>query len=166
MGQSRRRPRTPCSPPPYGCQIGAKPPSWSRHVPVSPSTQHGFLFDALLAIAGDSALKLVADAAMSPTRPLQDEATRVLGDWPTRDAAPVLLSIADGAHPYRVRALRGYLRIVRQFDFSDAKRVEMVGKALPLADRDPERLLALAILEKHPSKSSLKLCSSSLTLVC
>ena len=106
----------------------------------------------------------MTDAALSPTQSLQDEATRVLGDWPTRDAAPVLLSIADGAHPYRVRALRGYLRIVRQFDFSDAKRVEMVGKALPLADRDPERLLALAILEKHPSKSSLKLAQQQLDI--
>jgi HEAT repeat protein len=130
----------------------------------SPSAQHVFLFDALLAIAGDRALELVTDAALSPTQSLQDEATRVLGDWPTRDAAPVLLSIADGAHPYRVRALRGYLRIVRQFDFSDAKRVEMVGKALPLADRDPERLLALAILEKHPSRSSLKLAQQQLDI--
>lgn len=134
----------------------------ASHVEDAPAAHLGFLFDALGAIGGPRALELVADAADSPKRQFQNEATRVLGGWPTADAAPALLSVASKPHPYRVRALRGYLRVTRQFDFSSAKRVEMVGQAIPLADRTEERQLALAILERHPSAASLKLAQTLL----
>ena len=123
---------------------------------------YGFLFDALLAIGGEQALLKVAKAANSPARQIQNEATRVLGSWPTSDAAPVALRVASGEHPYRVRALRGYLRIVRQFNFSEEERVEMIGKALAVAGRDEERQLAVSILEKYPCLASLKLAEGQL----
>jgi len=126
------------------------------------SAQHGFLCDALRAVGGERALEVVADAAQSPTRQLQNEATRVLGSWPTSDVAPVLLSIAQSEHPYRVRSLRGYLRVARQLNFSDADRIAMVGKALEVADRDEERLLAISILQRYPSPPSLGLAQQQL----
>ena len=46
----------------------------------------------------------------------------LLGEWMTVDAAPVLLDLAKTApeEKYQIRALRGYIRLARQF--ADARR--------------------------------------------
>lgn len=127
-----------------------------------PTDQRSLLLEAMAAIGGKRALSFVTDAANSDDRQLQDAGTRVLGSWSTPDAAPALLQIADSDHPDHVRSLRGYLRIARQLNFSDAERVEMVRKVLGVAERDDERLLALTILERVPTKLSLELAVSQL----
>lgn len=124
--------------------------------------QYAYLCDALRSVGGGRSLEIVAEAAQSSNRELQNQATRVLGSWPTSDAAPVLFTIAQKDHPYRVRALRGYLRIARQLRFSDADRVKMVGQALEIATRDEERLLAISILTRYPSVTSLQLVEAQL----
>jgi hypothetical protein len=75
----------------------------------------------------------------------------------TIDAAPALLELAtdpDNAK-YQVRALRGYLRIARQFTMTDAQRAEMCRKALAAAARPQERRLILEVLERYPSVETL-----------
>ena len=59
----------------------------------------------------------------------------------TVDAAPVLLDLAKTApdNKYKIRALRGYIRLVRQFTVPDAQRVEMCRAALDAAERDAEK---------------------------
>lgn len=113
-----------------------------------PSDQKGVLFDAMAAIGGEQALSFVTGAANSADRQLQDNATRVLGSWSTPDAAPALLQIARTEHPYRIRALRGYLRIARQLKMSDQQRIEMARAALDIAERPQERELAVEVLER------------------
>ena len=55
---------------------------------------------------------------------LQDTATKTLGKWMTVDAAPVLLDLAspESGCKYPDRALRGYIRLARQFAMPDDER--------------------------------------------
>ena len=65
-------------------------------------------------------------AAKSDDAQLQDTATGLLGAWMTVDAGPVLLDLATGPEArIKVRALRGYIRLPRQFLMPDAQRVAM-----------------------------------------
>lgn len=62
---------------------------------------------------------------------LQDCATNVLGRTLDPEAAPILLEAAQTPnHPYGKRALRGYLRIIRQFSMAKWARMSMLEKAL------------------------------------
>ena len=69
-------------------------------------------------MGGTNALQAVGKAAKSTDAQLQDISSRLLGEWMTEDAAPVLLELAKiPSNPYQVRALRGYIRIARQLPF-------------------------------------------------
>jgi HEAT repeat protein len=115
------------------------------------------LLETLAAVGGTRALSAVETAAASGARTLEDAATRLLGTWMTADAAPVLLKLAkasDGA--FRGRALRGYLRIARQFTMPDAERASMCREALAAAANDEERTMVVEILPRNASKAMLE----------
>jgi hypothetical protein len=63
-------------------------------------------------------------------------------------AAPVLLQVARGHGPFRIRALRGYLRIARQLQLTPEQRLEMCEAALDIAQRDQERELIREIARR------------------
>lgn len=76
----------------------------------------------------------------------------------TVDAGPELLKLAKTpGYGYRVRALRGYIRLVRQFVMPDAQRVAMCRNAWEAAQRDSERELVLQVIERYPSVGMLRL---------
>ena len=77
----------------------------------------------------------------------------------TVDAAPVLLDLAKTAADakYKIRALRGYIRIARQFDLPLADRIAMCREALKLCERDEEKKLVLEVLRRYPSAEGLSL---------
>lgn len=115
------------------------------------------LLNVLGAMGGPTALDVLSEAGMSDSPELQDAATRLLGEWLDVDAAPALLEMAKSKdHKYRVRALRGYLRLARQFAQSDSQRAEMCSKAFAAADRPEERKLALEVLTLYPSVEGMK----------
>ena len=74
-----------------------------------------FLLELLALIGGPTALHAVGQAALDPQTQIQDAATRLLGQWRGADAAPVLFDVAKNSknEKFRIRALRGYIRIVR-----------------------------------------------------
>ena len=111
------------------------------------------LLEILAELGGKAALEAVARAAQSDHPELQDKATRLLGRWMTIDAAEVLAPMMrpQNAGPYRTRALRGYLRIVRQFDVPPEQRVEMCAAAWQAAEREAEKRLVLEILKATPA---------------
>ncbi len=115
------------------------------------------LLEALGAIGGDRALEAIVEASTSPDVAVQGAAAQQLGDWMTPDAAPALLQMARDAAEDRlkIRALRGYLRIARQFVVPDATRLEMHHAAMDAALRDEERRLALDVLIRIPSAQTL-----------
>ena len=111
----------------------------------------------LAAVGGTESLAAVGAAAKTGEPGLQDASTRLLGSWMTIDAAPVLLDVAKtGGEKYRVRALRGYIRIARQFTMADDERLAMCRSALAAATQPAEGKLVVDILERYPSVDTLK----------
>jgi len=124
----------------------------------APAAAKTTILGTLGAMGGEKALATVGAAAKGADPELQDAASRLLGEWMTVDAAPVLLDLAKtGETKYKVRALRGYVRIVRQFDIPDQDRAAMCRAALKAAERDAEKKLVLDVMERYPSVDMLKL---------
>jgi HEAT repeat protein len=124
------------------------------HASTAANTQ---FVEILAAMGGPKALETIGAAAKGDDAKLQDTATKALGKWMTVDAEPVLLDLAgEKACKYQDRALRGYIRLARQFSMPDAKRAQICDSALGAAKRDEDRKLVLEALERHPSEDGLK----------
>ena len=117
------------------------------------------LLDEIAAVGGSSALATVVAAARSGEDALEDAATRLLGEWMTADVAPELLDLSkrlDDAK-YRIRALRGYVRVARQLDMTPHERLEVCRNALAVAERNPEKGLVLDTLGQMASTEALEI---------
>lgn len=124
---------------------------------AAPTGMKVMLLEVLAEVGGSKAVETMAKAGSSGEQLLEDAATRLLGKWMTADAAPVLLEIAT-AEPggtFKTRALRGYLRIARQFVLSDEERAAMCRKALAAAAADEDRKTVLEIVVRYPGKATL-----------
>ncbi|MGD9853454.1 MAG: HEAT repeat domain-containing protein [Planctomycetaceae bacterium] len=117
------------------------------------------LLEILSAVGGTHALATVGAAARSTDPQLLDTSSRLLGEWMTEDAAPVLLDLAKAGsgEKYQVRALRGYIRIARQFALPEQQRVEMCRQAFETARQPAEQKLVLDVLKRYPNTETLKL---------
>ena len=75
------------------------------------------------------------------------------------DAAPELLKLAKtlGNDQFRIRALRGYIRIARQMSLPAEQKLEMCKTAFGAAQRDEERRLILAALGRVPSAKAISM---------
>ncbi len=124
----------------------------------APASAKDAILETLTAMGGTTALQAVGAAANSEEAQLQDTATRLLGSWMTVDAGPVLLKLAKASDGrYKVRALRGYIRLVRQFLMPDTQRAAMSRRAWEAAERDAERKLVLQVAQRYPSVDMLRL---------
>lgn len=123
----------------------------------APAATRPALLEVLGAVGGAKALATIGAAVKGSDESLQDTGSRMLGEWMTLDAAPVLLDLAKTApsDKYQVRALRGYLRLARQFATSDELRAEMCQKALEASSRPTEQKLVISALERFPSPAAL-----------
>lgn len=129
---------------------------------ASPAAQ-AQLIDVLGAVGGANALNAMAAAMKGGDDQVLDSGTRALGNWMEVDAAPLLLDLAKNAkgEKYQVRALRSYIRLARQFKMSDAERAAMCEAALKAAQRDDERELVFAVLERYPNADSLRVAKAA-----
>jgi HEAT repeat protein len=125
----------------------------------APSAAQVTIIEVLGAMGGPQALGALAAAAKEGNTELKETASRLLGEWMTTDAGPVLLDVAKtvSEQKYKIRALRGYLRIAKQIELRPEARVEMCQKVLPLCQRDDEKALVLQVLELNPTAPGLKL---------
>lgn len=116
------------------------------------------LLDLLGVVGGAKALDGVVQAARSDNDTIKDAATRSLGNWMSADAAPALLELAktEQNNKYKIRALRGYIRIARQLDLEAKQRMEMSRQAVEVAERPDEKRLAIDVLSRVPSAAALK----------
>ena len=123
---------------------------------AAPAEAKIMLLDVIGNVGGPRALAAVATAGKSGVRELDDVATRILGKWMTADAAPVLLELAGPESPskFRTRALRGYLRIARQFDLPVEERAEMCRKALGVVEEEVDRTAIIEILKRYPAPAT------------
>jgi len=117
------------------------------------------LLEILAKVGGSGALQTLGAAVKDADPQIQDTASRLLGEWMDVDAGPVLLDLAKSAadDKYKVRALRGYIRLVRQFDMPDAQRAEMCRAALQTAQRTEEKKLVLEVIGRYPNAEMLSL---------
>jgi HEAT repeat protein len=117
------------------------------------------LLEILGAMEGPAALKIVADAAKQGDPRVQDVASRELGEWMTPDAARALLDLAQDpkASKFQVRAMRGMIRILRQFVMESNEREDLCRRAFAAANRNEEKQLVLEVLERYPSLEMLKI---------
>jgi hypothetical protein len=116
--------------------------------------------ELVTAVGGAKALASLAAAARSSDEAMRDLGSRLLGEWMGPDAAPVLLEFAKTPNnKYKVRALRGYLRIARQFEVPLDERIAMCREAIKAAQRADEKELALEVLQRHPTAASLALAA-------
>jgi HEAT repeat protein len=125
----------------------------------------GALLEILGAVGGTKALATIGTAAKNTNPQLQDIGTRLLGEWMTEDAAPVLLDLAKTpSNSYNIRALRGYIRIARQFVLPEEQRVEMCQKAFEASRQTAEKKLVLDVLKRYPSAETLKLAIKAIQI--
>jgi len=132
--------------------------------PSSPAATKCILLETLVSAGGTKALKAVSAAAHDANSEVRDAAYRALGEWTSTDAGPELLVLAklSGDNRLATRALRGYVRIARQFNIPDSERLAMYGEILTLAKRDEEKRIALDVLKRVISAESLALAVENL----
>jgi hypothetical protein len=123
---------------------------------ATPETRAALL-EVVGGVGGQKALQALATAGKGTDPQLQDVATRLLGEWMTIDAGPVLLDLAANApgDKYKTRALRGLIRIARQFSMPEKQRAELCRQALKTASRPAEQKLILDVLARYPSGPTL-----------
>jgi HEAT repeat protein len=128
---------------------------------AAPSAVKPALLDILAAVGGTKALAAVGAAAKSSDPELQDVSSRLLGEWMTIDAAPVLLDLTKTApgEKFQARALRGYVRIARQFVMPDDQRLAMCQSALDACRQPAEKKLVLEVLKRYPNQQTLALAT-------
>ena len=136
----------------------------AEHLKGASAWKQSYLFELLAKVSGPKALAAVVAGAKSSDPATKDAATRVLGEWLNTDAAPALLEIAknDSETKYQIRALRGYIRIARQLEIpwwiqtnAEETKLAMYDKAMTVARRNDEKRLALDILTRIPSATTL-----------
>jgi len=123
------------------------------------------LLQILGSMGGTRALETIGSAAKSNDGQLQDISSRLLGEWMTEDAAPVLLDLAKiPTNPYQVRAMRGYIRIARQFVLPDEQRIVMCQKAFNESRQVAEKKLVLDVLKRYPTLDGMKLAIKAMQM--
>ena len=130
----------------------------------APPEAKKLLLEQLASVGGATALETVVAAARSDDDAMQDNATRLLGEWLTADAAPALLDLAKTLPEgkYQIRALRGYVRIARQLDMTPEERLAICRNVLAIAKRSDDKVLVLEVLKRYPTKEGLQLAESLL----
>jgi HEAT repeat protein len=121
------------------------------------------LMEILGAVGGTKSLETIAAAIKGNDPDLQDTGSRVLGEWMSVDAGPALLDLSKTASSEKLqsRAMRGYIRLARQFAMPDRQRAEMCEAALDATSRPPEQKLVLAVLERYPSADTLRVAAKA-----
>ncbi len=130
-----------------------------------PTAAKVLLLEQLTSVGGATALETVVAAAKSNDDALQDAATRLLGTWLSADAAPALFDLAKALPEgkYKIRALRGYVRIARQLNMAPAERIAVCRNTLAVAKRSEDRGLVLEVVRRYPTPEGLDLAASLLS---
>jgi HEAT repeat protein len=123
---------------------------------------------ALAIIGGPDALAAVTSAVKSAEPPVQDEAVRILSNWPNNwpqdsEAGQTLLKLARSANKlsHQVLGLRGYFQYIRGTKkLSNEQKVTRVVDLLSHIKRPEEKRLAIAVLAEAPSSSALELLTT------
>jgi len=123
---------------------------------------------ALAIVGGSDALVAVKSAIETAEPSAQDEAVRILSNWPYNwpedsKAGQALLKLATSAKkmPHQVLGLRGYLQYIRgNKQLNNEEKVSNIKDVLPHIKRPEEKHQAIAVLGEAPSASALELLTT------
>jgi len=120
------------------------------------------MIDLLRTIGGKSAVAKVTEIALGNNAPLADRATRELGLWDSPDTmaeiADAQLKVAKESRieQFRIRGIRGYIRLARQFEYPEAQRIAMIKTAFDTATRPEDKNLIFDIFARYPTLEMLR----------
>ena len=117
------------------------------------------LLRTLSVAGGADALKAVRGAVNDSNKDVHAAAIRVLSEWKTADAIPVLLELAKtSSTPVdKVLSLRGYLGMAARKELPAADKLAICRESAPMIQRDDEKLLLLGALGSLADAASLNL---------
>ncbi len=114
---------------------------------------HNALLRVTAGLGGAKALEIILAALTDADPQVSGEAAGILGNWPTPDAAPHLLALAQSEDLNRkALGLRGYVRLAG-LNAAVEERSAMLAKAMGLAQRPEEKRIVLSAWGalKHPA---------------
>ena len=118
------------------------------------------LLNLLREIAGRRALEIVEEYAWGDNAELRNAATRVLGEWRSPadldQLAAACLRVAREHEEHRSRGLSAYLRLARQFNMPDERRLRMSREVFELAERDEQRMMVFDVFDRVVSLDSME----------
>jgi HEAT repeat protein len=120
------------------------------------------LLDLLKEIGGAKAMEIVEQYAWGNDAELKDKATAILGQWRSPQdlklvaAACLKLAKESKENKFKVRGLRGYIRLARQFSMSEEQRLQICQEVYDLADRDEDKILIFDVFARNPSLKVLE----------
>jgi HEAT repeat protein len=117
------------------------------------------LLRTLRAAGGADALKAVRGAVGDADKDVHTAVIRVIGEWKTGDAAPVLLELAkNSTTPVdKILSLRGYLGMAARNDIPPPQKLVICRESAAMIQRDDEKLLLLGALANLANADSLDL---------
>ncbi|MCY2995578.1 MAG: HEAT repeat domain-containing protein [Planctomycetota bacterium] len=117
------------------------------------------LLRTLQAVGGAGALKAVRGAVDDADKDVHAVAIRVISEWKSAEAAPVLLELAKHSDQQvdRILVLRGYLGIATQKDVSAPERLAICRAAAPLVQRAEEKRMLLGAIAGLANAEALDL---------
>jgi HEAT repeat protein len=123
---------------------------------------------AMAIVGGPDALAAVKSAIKIAEPPVQDEAVRILSNWPNNwpqdsEAGQALLRLARSADKmsHQVLGLRGFFQYIRGAKkLSNEQKVTRVVDLMSHIKRPEEKRLAIAVLGDAPSSSALELLTT------
>jgi len=123
---------------------------------------------ALAIVGGSDALAAVKSAIETAEPTVQDEAVRILSNWPSNrpedsEAGQALLTLATSAKKmsHQVLALRGYLQYIRgNKKLANEQKVTKIKDLQAHIKRPEETRQAIAVLGEAPSAGALELLTS------
>ncbi|MDR3196749.1 MAG: HEAT repeat domain-containing protein [Planctomycetaceae bacterium] len=115
------------------------------------------LLDLLKEIGGAKAIEIVNQHAWGNDAELKDKATAILGQWRSPQdldlvaAACLKLAKESKENKFKVRGLRGYIRLARQFSMPEERRLQICREVYDLADRNEDKVLIFDVFTRNPS---------------
>ena len=145
------------------CAVSENPKDCARKLvatlPKASPEAKPTLLRTLCVAGGADALAAVRGAVDDSNKDVHTAAIRVLCEWKTGDAAPLLLALAktSSGQVDKILSLRGYLGMAARQDIPAPARLAICRESAPMIQRDDEKLLLLAALANLADAESLNL---------
>ena len=123
----------------------------AKKIATATDSQKARIVELIAEVGNQYAANTLYRLTQQQDEAIADAVTKTLGDWSTIDAAEPLLKLAKDypSQKYRIRALRGYIRMAKQIGgVSLDQKQNMLNNAQEIAQRQEEKDLAIAAINQ------------------